>query len=81
MLIWLMCLVVGHKTVVRIGVGEKYDGFNPLSGNPEKQQDSTLVRLAYCRRCGEKVHDGEVHPMLSRDELAQAAAKQAKCTE
>ncbi len=81
MLIWLMCLLVGHKTVVNLGVGEKYASINQMTGLPAIRQDSTLVRLAYCQRCGKKVHDGAVHPMLSKLELAQAEAKQSGCTE
>ncbi len=81
MLIWLMCLLVGHKTVAKLGVGEKYDSINQMTGLPDTRQDSTLVRLAYCQRCGKKVHDGAVHPMLSKLELAQAEAKQSGCTE
>jgi len=77
MLIWLACWLFGHKTVARIGVGEKYDYINQMTGLPDKGQDYTFVRLAFCERCGQKVHDGKAYPMVSRKELAanQSSAK------
>jgi hypothetical protein len=75
MLIWLMCALIGHKTVVKKGVGEKYEFINQITGLPDKGQDYTLVRLGFCKRCGKPVHDGKLRPMVSREELAQSAGR------
>jgi hypothetical protein len=70
MLTWLACLILGHKTVSRVAVGEKHDLINQITGLPDKGQDYTLVRLGFCARCGSKVHDGKAYPMVSKEELA-----------
>lgn len=77
MLIWLACVLVGHKTVARVIVGEKYDRINQMTGLPDKGQDHTLVRLGFCARCGQKVHDGKAYPMVSKEELAAHLPKGA----
>lgn len=64
MLIWLTCLLVGHKTVSRVAIGEKYDCINQMTGLPDKGRDYTLVRLGHCARCGTQVHDGVTKPMI-----------------
>jgi hypothetical protein len=71
MLIWLACLLLGHKTVSKVAIGEKYDYINPITGLPDKGQDFTFVRLGFCARCGHKVHDGKAYPMVSKQDLAE----------
>jgi len=75
MLIWILCHLVGHKTVARVSVGEKYEYINQLTGLPDKGSDYTLVRLGFCARCGNPVHDGKPHPMVSKEELAEAVSR------
>lgn len=55
-----ICLVWGHATTHRACTGETIVRTNPLTNNEDIIPLTALVRVPFCERCGQKVHeDGE----------------------
>ena len=51
MLIYLICLLWGHKTVHKATTGA-FDTTNPLTGLPQKGHYYRFTRTLFCTRCG-----------------------------
>jgi hypothetical protein len=57
----LICILWGHSTIHKAITGETVIRTNSLTANDETVPLYALVRVPFCSRCGEKVHeDGEI---------------------
>lgn len=55
MILWLWCLIWGHKTMLKACVGETFQTVNQVTGLPQTGHYWVWRRSEFCVRCGTKI--------------------------